>query len=80
MAICDSHYKIITVNTGETERSSDGGLFPDNHFRISFEEKTLNLPKFFFLPNTRIDFSYVLVGGKAFPLKDYLMRPYPIQC
>ena len=61
----------------ESGRSSDSGIFASSHFGIAFEEKTLNLPKSSFLPNTRIDFPYVLVGDEAFPLKDYLMRPYP---
>ena len=76
MAACDSHYRIILVNIGESG-SSDGEIFANSHFGIAFEEKTLNLPKSSFLPNTRIDFPYVLVGDEAFPLKDYLMRPYP---
>ena len=77
MAVCDSHYRIILVNIGESGKSSDGGIFANSHFGIAFEEKTLNLPKSPFLPNARIDFHYVLVGDEAFPRKDYLMRSYP---
>ena len=76
MAACDSHYRIILVNIGESG-SSDGEIFANSHFGIAFEEKTLNLPKSSFLPGTRTDFPYVLVGDETFPLKDYLMRPYP---
>ena len=77
MTVYDSHYIIILVNIRENGRSSDCGIFANSHFGIAFEEKILNLPKSSFLPNTRIDFPYVLVGDEAFPLKDYLMRLYP---
>ena len=74
VAVCDSHYRIILVNIGESERSSDGEIFANSHFGIAFEEKTLKLPKSSLLPNI---FLYVLVADEAFPLKDYLIRPYP---
>ena len=77
IAVCGSHCRMILVNIGESGRSSGGGIFANCHFGIAFEEKTLNLPKSPLLPNTKIDFPYVLVGDEAFPLKDYLIRRYP---
>ena len=56
MAVCDSHYRIILVNIGESGRSDDGGIFAKSHFGIAFEGKTIILPKSSFLLNTRIDF------------------------
>ena len=43
VAVCDSHYRIILANLGVSGRNSDGGIFANSHFRIAFEEKTLNL-------------------------------------
>ena len=41
------------------------------------KKKHSTYPNHLFLSNTRIDFPYVLVGEEAFPLKDYLMQPFP---
>jgi len=37
----------------------------------------LNIPKDNALPNTQNVMPYVIVGDEAFPLKKYLLRPYP---
>lgn len=41
------------------------------------ERKRLNVPEDVNLPNTSIAMPHVIVGDEAFPLKTYLLRPYP---
>jgi len=43
----------------------------------SLENGSLNIPNDEILPNTNISVPYVILGDEAFPLKTYLMRPYP---
>lgn len=45
--------------------------------KTTIEEDTLNIPTRKYLPNTTITAPYVIVGDETFPLKAYLMRPYP---
>ena len=66
------------VDNGAYGRRSDGGIFKDSLIGIKFDADKMNVP-----PPTQIvdtnnyKFPYVLVGDEAFPLKHYLMRPYP---
>ena len=41
------------------------------------ENGSLNIPLDSCLPGTNIEAPFVIVGDEAFPLKTYLMRPYP---
>lgn len=59
------------VDIGAPGRFSDSGVFKGSHMGQSFEQKLFDIPQM------EDDFSYVLVGDEAFPLTDYLMRPYP---
>ncbi len=44
--------------------------------QISLENNELHLPPPSFLPGTNIESPYVIVGVGAFPLKDYMMKPF----
>nr|CAH7748740.1 unnamed protein product [Callosobruchus chinensis] len=41
------------------------------------EAGTIILPQSKTLPNSNIEMPYIFVGDEAFPLKSYIMRPYP---
>ena len=45
----------------------------------ALENKTLNIPKDLTLLGTSQAFPYVIVVDDAFPLKDYIMKPYSQQ-
>lgn len=77
LALVDARYKFITVNVGSYGRNSDGGVFAKSSLGQRLENGTLNLPAARQLPNSDIIAPFVIVADEAFPLKTYIMRPYP---
>lgn len=62
--MADDDYCFTYINVGASGSASDGGVFKD----CSFYQQLVNglLPE-----------NGVIVGDAAFPLKSYLMKPYP---
>jgi hypothetical protein len=56
---------------------SDGGIWAESAFGSALEEESVDLPQPCLLPNSNIIFPHFFVGDEAFPLKSYMMRPYP---
>lgn len=77
LALVDARYKFIIVDVGSYGRNSDGGIFARSSLGKHLENGTLNIPRGKFLPNTTTIAPYIMVGDEAFPLKTYLLRPYP---
>lgn len=77
MAIVDADYKFVCVDIGGYGRNSDGGIFEASIMGQRFQNKTINVPVDQPLPNQQEPTPYVLLGDEAFPLKSYLMRPFP---
>lgn len=79
LALVDAHYNFIAVNVGSYGKDSDGGILAKSTLGRGLERGTLSIPGQTALPNTSVELPYVIVGDEAFPLKSYLMRPYPGQ-
>lgn len=62
----DYDYCFTYVNIGAKGRNSDGGIFNESSLKKTIEENSLDLPS-----------DAVFIGDEAFPLKPYLMKPYP---
>lgn len=77
LALVDPCYNFIAVDLGAYGKNSDGGILANSNLGKSLENNKLNVPKIKALPNTNIELPMVIVGDEAFPLKRYLMRPYP---
>ena len=78
LALCDAHYRFLIVDIGDTGRHSDGGVLANSLFGKALEGGTLAIPPITPLPgDASCPVPYVIVGDEAFPLKSYLMRPYP---
>lgn len=60
-----------------TGSNSDGGVWANSKLGQSLECNTADIPPPQQLPGTTIMLPCALVGDEAFPLKRYLMRPYP---
>lgn len=77
LALVDARCNFIAVDVGEYGKNSDGGIFANSKLGKALQRGSLNVPADTALPNTNIHVPYVIVGDEAFPLKTYLMRPYP---
>lgn len=77
MALVDAHYNFIVVDVGAYGRNSDGGILMNSKLGKFLDSKQLNVPSDTELPGTENVAPFVILGDEAFPLKTYLMRPYP---
>lgn len=77
LAVCDANYIFTLVDVGAFGSQSDGGVFKNSAFGIAFDNNKLEIPDDSCLPGTDIKFPYYVVADEAFPLKSYIMRPYP---
>ncbi|XP_024891319.1 protein ALP1-like [Temnothorax curvispinosus] len=77
MAAADAEYKFTWVDIGDYGSMSDGDVWAESALGSALEDGSLDLPLSCFLPNTNIMFPHFFVGDEAFPLKTYMMRPYP---
>lgn len=76
LAVCDSGYKFWYVDVGRCGGESDGGVFRRCQLSGALESQQLGVPEPAVLPGGNAA-PYVILGDEAFPLKPYLMRPYP---
>lgn len=79
LALVDAHNNIVAVDVGPYDKNSDGEIFANLNLLKDIENGTLPIPCNAALPNTSIKLPYVIVADETFPLKSYLMRPYPEQ-
>ena len=78
MAAVDADYRFIYVDVGMPGRISDGGVFNRCKLCRHLEDANnpLQIPAAERIDGIEIPIPYMLVGDDAFPLKDYLMKPY----
>lgn len=79
LALVDADSKFRIIQVGDFGRASDGGVFAHSALGRGMSDKSLNVPEDAPLPGygQHGDVPYMMVGDAAFPLKRYLMRPYP---
>jgi len=70
-------YRFIVTDTGAPGSESDAGIFARSAFAKRIEEKSLQMPLNGKLGSNEAEVPYVIVGDEAFPLKPWLMRPFP---
>lgn len=78
LAVCDARYNFILVDVGQFGSNNDSGVLSNSAMGRRFENGTMRLPN----PEHKRGYTngalpYYLVGGEIFPLKPWVMRPYP---
>uniref|UniRef100_A0A1Y1M573 DDE Tnp4 domain-containing protein n=1 Tax=Photinus pyralis TaxID=7054 RepID=A0A1Y1M573_PHOPY len=76
-ALAGPDYKFICIDVGAYGKESDGGIFTNSNLSRQLENGALNTKLEKRLPGTDISLPHVVLGDEAYPLKTYLMRPYP---
>ena len=79
MALVDAHRRFIYVDIGCNGRISDAGVWSRTKLSalLMDENNLLNIPPLKALPGRELKIPHFIVGDEAFPLKSYIMRPYP---
>lgn len=76
--VADADKNCLTIEVGARGKQSDGGTFVSSEVFYLIENDKFNMPTEINLPATNIKFPRVF-GDEAYPLKPYLMRPFPSQ-
>ena len=76
LAVVDANYKFIYVDIGCNGRVSDGGVFRNSTLFAALESNSLGIPTAKPLPREQTTLPYMLVADDAFPLKEYIQKPY----
>lgn len=77
LALVDADYKFLYVDIGCNGRVSDGGVFSRSTLSQALESNSIGFPEPDFLPGTDRLCPYYIVADEAFPLRTYLMKPFP---
>ncbi|KAL1256488.1 hypothetical protein QQF64_012033 [Cirrhinus molitorella] len=79
LALVDADYRFLVIDVGSYGSSSDGGIFSNSALGKSLSDGTLNIPPPAELPGApeHGKVNHVIVADEVFPLKPYLLRPYP---
>ena len=79
MAIADSDYKFLYVNVGTNGRISDGGVYAATDISRLLERNKLKIPAPSPISADGTLLPYFLVADEAFPLRTYIMKPFPFR-
>ena len=77
LALADANYNFIAVDVGGYGSQSDGGIFKECAFGKKFDLKQMEVPEDEMISNYNLKFPYFILGDATFPLKVYIMKPYP---
>lgn len=76
LALVDADYKFLFVDVGCNGRVADGGVFKNSALFSSLEEKKLSIPSPKAIQDNQMPVPYMIVADDAFPLKEYIQKPY----
>ncbi|XP_055906873.1 uncharacterized protein LOC129942096 [Eupeodes corollae] len=76
-AVADADKKFLTIEVGGRGKQSDGGTFAGSKLFTLLETEKFNVPPPQALLESNIVLPNFLIGDEAYPLKPYLLRPYP---
>lgn len=78
LAACDADYCFTVIDIGQYGSNNDSSVLNNCEIGKRFESGAINLPSPETLEGCNFDpLPYYMVGDEIFPLKTWLMRPYP---
>ena len=77
IAICDANYCFTLFDLGQYGSNNDSGILANSKMGDLFETNSLHVKRDSNLDDSSINLPYFLLGDETFPLKKWLMRPYP---
>lgn len=79
LALVDASYKFLAIDVGGFGSNSDGGIFANSRLGQALQGGNLNVPAPCPLPSAPElgQVPFVIVADEAFPMKPFLLRPYP---
>ena len=77
MAVCDANYCFTLIDLGQYGSNNDSGVLANSKLGEYFENDMLKIPKERKVGSSQQLLPYFLLGDEIFPLKMWLMRPYP---
>lgn len=77
LAVTDANYKFVMVDVGSYGKDNDAGVFENCPLRHAIEARKIVIPEEKNLPGSTMKAPFVFLGDEAFPLTEYLMRPFP---
>ena len=75
MAIYDAKYCFTLVNIGGYRRDNDASIFSQSEMGMAFDSGEMELPEAEVVDKHTLP--YVIVSDAIFPLKPWLMKPFP---
>lgn len=77
LAVVDARYRFLFVDVGANGRAGDAGVYQDSSIATALKKITIGMPADTSLPGRTAEIPFFNVCDDAFPLKPYLMKPYP---
>ena len=77
LSVTNANYKYVFVDVSGYGKDSDAGVFSASKLNKYLESNSAELPAASLLPNSSIKAPYIFIGDEGFPLRPYLMRPFP---
>ncbi|CAL4245265.1 unnamed protein product, partial [Meganyctiphanes norvegica] len=77
LAVANAKYEFIYAEVDASGQDSVDGVWTNSSLRKIFENGNANIPSRGIVPNSSCKLPFVLIGDDAFPLKSYLMKPFP---
>ncbi|GFN94420.1 protein antagonist of like heterochromatin protein 1 [Plakobranchus ocellatus] len=75
-ALVDANYRLIAIDVGGYGKQSDGGTFQASNLYRAILGGKIQIPAPRTLPETNVVAPFVFLADEAYPLMDFLLKPY----